>query len=129
MNPFPDVLELRDGGMVNGSRTFIVAHYFRYISSLGTVTVPTGFRTDGASIPKAFWNILEPFGPYFPAALVHDYLYSGASDGHFTTDRQTADMLFKEAMFNLGVGWPTRETIYRAVRLFGGRSYKKRHGF
>ena len=92
---------------------------------MGTITVPTGFITDGASIPKMFHNILGPFGCYFHAALIHDYLYSPSSTGHFETDRQEADMIFKEAMFNVGVPWPTREIIYRAVRLFGGASYKR----
>ena len=122
---FPDEIILRDAGMVGGSRRFRLAHYFRYVSSLGTITVPCGFLTDGASVPRIFWNIFDPFGPYFPAALVHDYLYSLSSNGHFTCDRKTADLLFKEAMFNCGVGWAMRETIYHAVRIGGWTSFKK----
>lgn len=123
---FPDPIELRDAGVVNGSRTFKLIHYFRYISSYGTITVPTGFCTDGASVPRVFWNIFDPFGEYFPAALIHDYLYSKKSNGHFDVDRATADRLFLEAMFNLGIPWQTRNTIYAAVRGFGWRSFKKK---
>ena len=123
---FPDELILRDAGMRGDSRIFRLGHYYRVLTSFGTVTIPTGFETDGASIPRAFWNILQPFGPYFPAAILHDFLYSKGSDNHFQTDREEADYLFKEAMFNVGIGWVQRETIYRAVRLFGWRSYKKR---
>lgn len=123
---FPDPIDLRDGGIVNGSRVFILTHYFRYISSVGTITVPTGFRTDGASVPRVFWNIFDPYsGDYFHAAIVHDYLYSRQSTLHFDCDRQEADKIFKEAMFNRGVPWPTREAIYRAVRMFGWKAYKK----
>jgi len=123
---FPDEIQLRDAGMRGDSRLFKLTHYYRVVTSLGIVTVPTGFITDGASVPQIFWNILSPFGEYFPAALLHDYLYSKYSDSHFLVDRATADMLFKEAMFNLGVGWLKRETIYRAVRIGGWRSWKKR---
>lgn len=123
---FPDAIQLRDAGMQGGSRIFVLTHYFRYIASVGTITVPVGFRTDGASVPRIFWNLLDPWGPYFPAALVHDYLYSKASTQRGHSSRRQADEIFKEAMFNAGVPWPTRETIYRAVRLFGRRSYKKR---
>lgn len=114
-----------DWGMRGDVRVFRLDHYFRYASSKGIITVPTGFLTDGASIPRAFWNILSPFGPYFPAALVHDYLYSPRSNAHHLMSRLDADLIFKEAMFNLGVGWLVRETIYRAVRMFGGSSFKK----
>jgi len=122
---FPDTVTLQDAGMRGDSRIFRLMHFFRYHSSCGTVTIPTGFITDGASIPKVFWSILYPFGPYFPAALVHDYLYSKASNQFFHVSRETADKIFKEAMFNIGIGWITRETIYRAVRIGGRKSYKK----
>lgn len=123
---FPDEIVLRDAGMDGSSRIFKMAHYFRYVSSLGIITVPTGFRTDGASVPRIFWIIFDPFGPYFPAALVHDFLYSKSSNHYFNVDRATADSIFKEAMFNIGIGWMMRETIYRAVRIGGWGSFKKR---
>ena len=121
MNPFPDSIDLADGGMRGGSRLFILKANFRYISSMGLITVHKGFITDGASIPQIFWNIMPPFGQYFGAAIIHDWLYS---QNNHQFSRQQADDIFKEAMFNIGVGWVKRETIYRAVRLFGGRSFK-----
>lgn len=122
---FPDTIVLADAGMVNGTRRFRLVHYFRYISSCGTVTVPTGFVTDGASIPRAFWNLFSPFDEYFGAALIHDFLYSKRSDMHFMVERWMADEIFKEAMWNIGLPWYKRETIYRAVRMFGGSSFKR----
>jgi hypothetical protein len=121
MNPFPDSIELHDGGMKGGSRIFILKERFRYISSMGTVTAHRGFATDGASIPRIFWNILSPFGDYFGAAIIHDWLYSPFNESF---DRSESDAIFKEAMFNAGIGWSKRETIYRAVRLFGWRSFR-----
>jgi hypothetical protein len=122
---FPDEILLKDAGMRGGSRIFRLEHYFRVNTSFGKVTVPTGFETDGASVPQVFWSVFPPLGKYFPAAVLHDYLYSRQSTLHFECDREEADFLFLEAMFNLGVPWHTRHTIHMAVRMFGGKSYKK----
>jgi len=40
-----------------------------------TYIIPAGFVFDGASIPRAFWNILSPTGYLFLAGLVHDFVY------------------------------------------------------
>jgi hypothetical protein len=117
---FPDELEFRDAGMRGHSRIFRLTAPFSYLSSRGPITVPTGFETDGASIPRVFWSILDPFGPYFKAAVIHDWLYS-RHNRRFT--RAQSDELFKEAMFNNGLDWIRRELIYSAVRLAGWRNY------
>ena len=125
MKNFLDKARLEDAGMVGGTRIFEVIEDFRYRSERGLITVPSGFLTDGASIPRIFWNILSPFGSYFPAALIHDFLYSKASDKHAFT-RRIADRLFLIAMKEIGVGWLTRRIIYRAVRSAGFLAYKKK---
>jgi hypothetical protein len=129
MNPinkkiFPDEIDVRNMGEHQGNSYFKTLTFFRVCTSLGWVTVPIGFVTDGASIPRLFWGILHPYGSYFPAALLHDYLYSPRSDSYKFTRKQ-ADLLFFEAMFNLGVPWHWRHIMYKAVRRFGGFSYKK----
>jgi hypothetical protein len=121
MNVFPDKLILEDAGMRGSSRVFTVCSRFRYYSSLGIITVPRFFETDGASIPKVFWNILSPFGDYFKAAVIHDFLYSRFND-EFTRDE--ADAIFLEAMYNVGVPWYRRHTIHSAVRLFGWSCFR-----
>lgn len=118
---FPDKMLLANAGMRGGDRLFRLEERFRYISSRGTIEVPKGFVTDGASIPRVFHALLGPFGEYFEAALIHDWGYSSLND-KFT--RKEVDLLFKEAMFNLGIKWPTREAIYRAVRIGGFWSFK-----
>jgi hypothetical protein len=112
--------------MQGDTRIFCLTHYYRVRTSWATITIPTGFLTDGASVPRCFWNVFYPFGPYFPAALLHDFLYSRASTAHFNMTRKDADNLFLEAMYNLGVGWASRHAIHSAVRAFGWRSYKKK---
>ncbi len=121
MNPFPDTLLLEDAGMRRGSRVFRITTRFRYHSSLGLIEVPAGTETDGASVPRAFWTIFEPFGEYFGAAVIHDFLYSPENHEY---DRWESDIIFKEAMFNSGVPWHKREPIYHAVRMFGSRSFR-----
>jgi hypothetical protein len=39
-----------------------------------TITVPPGFATDFASIPRMFQGIVQKLGPHIEAAVVHDYL-------------------------------------------------------
>lgn len=93
---------------------------FQYDASGFTVSVPAGFVTDFASIPKFLWNLLPPTGTYGKAAVVHDYMYR-TPDAY---SKEIADATFLEAMQYLGVGRLTRYTMYLAVRLFGGSSYK-----
>ena len=125
---FPDVAQFSDAGMRGDSRIFQLTANFRYHSSVGTITVRKGFYTDGGSVPRIFWSLLDPWSKFFSAALVHDWIYSKDSTAAFpVAGRKEADLIFKEAMFNAGVGWITRETVYRAVRLGGWASYKKKY--
>lgn len=39
------------------------------------IVVPKGFETDGASVPRLFWNIITPFGPIRYEAILHDFGY------------------------------------------------------
>jgi hypothetical protein len=41
------------------------------------ITVPKGYRFDGASIPRIFWSIFHPF-MYLKSSVIHDYLYDEA---------------------------------------------------
>lgn len=53
---------------------------FRYVTMVETkpkvITVPPGFVTDFASIPRPLRMIYEAWGSYGWAAVVHDYLCS-----------------------------------------------------
>jgi len=82
------------------------------------VTVPTGFVTDFASIPRIFWSALRPDGEYAYAAAIHDYLYWKQE-----RPRDEADEILKLAMQDLKVGPSTVKAIYEAVHLFGGPAW------
>lgn len=125
---FLDPLELEylDG------RKWLLKSQFDY--HLGTpdgtevVSVPEGFVTDFASIPRVLWNVLPPTGGYGKAAVVHDWLYQqrgvqcALPNGQTVVryvDRAEADATLLEAMVVLGVGRVTRQLIYRGVRVGG----------
>lgn len=81
-------------------------------------TIPRGFETDFASIPRFLRWYLLPLGRHAPAAVVHDWFYqTGASPRH------VADECFRDLMKQLGVGWFKRQVMYRGVRLFAFMSY------
>jgi len=90
-----------------------------YVTNTGEViTVPAGAESDGCSTPQAVWNLLPPFGLYWKAALLHDYLYRKT-----TRLKDECDLLFLEAMASLGVDLITREAIYEGVHLGGSLAF------
>lgn len=74
--------------------------------------VPAGFVTDGASIPRPVMAYLSAFGPYFPAALLHDYLLTQEE-----VTRKMAAVKFKKALKALNMPWWLYNTFYTLVRL------------
>ena len=90
-----------------------------YRGNKETFTAPVGFITNFASVPRVFWSILAPWGRHMKAAVIHDLLYRTQA-----VSRLDADKLFLRTMKELGVSWWRRYTMYRAVRLFGGKHYR-----
>lgn len=84
------------------------------------ITVPRGFTTDFASVPRIFWNILPPFGKYGNAAIIHDYCYDRQ-----LFPRKQCDLIFYKAMLEKGVPKWKAVTMYKMVRMFGKRAYSK----
>ena len=91
------------------------------------IIVPTGYETDFASVPRAFWNIFPPFGKHSPAAVIHDYLYGkqGVMPSGMIYSRRRCDEIFLETMGVMGVSWWRKHTMYRAVQMFGWVAWKK----
>lgn len=94
------------------------------------IIVPSGFKTDFASIPFGARNLFPPLGLWGRPAIIHDFLYATEGTGAFRCrrwitrpidyTRPEADAIFKEAMKVVGVPAWRREVMYRAVRLGGG---------
>ena len=91
-----------------------------YVSDLtiSTYTIPTGFETDFATIPR-IPVIFALFGDCaHKAAVLHDWLYSNQQ-----VTRDIADKLLLEAMHVTGLSRWRRYSIYYAVRWFGKDAY------
>ena len=78
------------------------------------IVVPAGFKTDLASIPRAFRWLLQQNGPSRKGAVLHDFAYRS----HMMT-RAKADALFKKALQVEGVN-PVGCWLYWAGVRIGG---------
>mgnify|MGYP001275240406 CR=1 FL=1 len=95
-----------------------------------TITVPKGYVTDLASVPRICWTFIAPFD-CARAAVVHDIMYekiNGAfkkgiieSKKERECYRSIADNMFLEGMKSAQPPVSTWkiQSAYRAVRLFG----------
>lgn len=86
-----------------------------WLNEVEKITVPKLFVTDLASVPQIFWTVYPKHGKYTRAAVMHDFIYSGAF-----LPRKLCDELFLQAMYTLGVPWWQAYSMYTAVRVFGG---------
>jgi hypothetical protein len=89
----------------------------RYKSIVGhaTFTVPAGFVTDFASVPRTIPIAYALCGGCAEeASVVHDFLYTT-----HPVDRATADAVFREAMAVTGVPAWRRWLMWSGVRVFG----------
>jgi hypothetical protein len=99
-----------------------------------TFTVPVGFVTDFATVPRFLRWLINTYGPFTRAAVLHDYLlsmlaawwkarpvdwagggYDWIKNGPPATSRE-ADGIFRRVMQDLDVPGPTRWIMWTAVR-------------
>jgi hypothetical protein len=90
---------------------FTLDEPFSYASDVAgmTVTVPSGFETDGASIPQLAMSFTGY--PGMRAAVVHDFLVHQPA----MMDREMADRVFREALAVCGVDHWTADLMYSGV--------------
>jgi Protein of unknown function (DUF1353) len=97
-------------------------------TSIGTVTVPSRFVWDGASVPRILWNIIPPWGSYSGAALVHDWLYrtrTCCASSTKTITKEEADRVFYELMLEDGVRKSRAWVMWQAVAFLGGKAWSR----
>lgn len=93
----------------------ICDHPLRYQSDIaGLLTVPVGFKTDFASVPRIGIIYAMLGDTAHQPAVVHDWLYYAG-----ITTRKTADDVFLEAMIASGISAWRRWPIYWGVRAGG----------
>lgn len=114
---------------------FVLARSFRYVGARDVFTVPEGFVTDFASVPRFLWPLLPPYGRHGRAAVVHDWLYlqrpevTTRARGVMFRDlmpRRDADGIFRRIMIESGVPRWKAWLLWAGVRLGGWRSWGKR---
>jgi hypothetical protein len=102
---------------VGDGRTFILKNEFSFYLCKkrgDIITVPSGFHTDGASIPLIFRWLLPRWGKYGKAAILHDYLYRAKFKS-----RKDSDLIMLRAMSVLKVCKWQKTAIYNTLRMFG----------
>lgn len=110
--------------------------FIYYLGEKGSnrwVEVPLGYLTDGASVPRIFWNIIPPWGRWGQAAIVHDYLCEylkvKTPEGECDITRKECDDIFLEAMIVIGVPPGKAKMIHSSVALYRTLARVKKPSF
>ncbi len=117
--------------MPSGKR-FKLHCQFTYRWGKTAITIPSGFVTDFASIPRILRIIIPKLGRWNKAAVLHDYIYQNPESGlrfevgYVRWSRKGADVVFRDAMEDLGVIKWKRNLMYWAVRIGGWMAWRKR---
>ena len=89
------------------------------------ITIPEGYKTNGANIPRIFYIFYPPFIPkYLKAIVLHDYLCD-LSDQTIPNDKfkSKSDLKLKEALRECGAGAFTQNLFYICVRIYHKLKY------
>lgn len=126
----PLIVEVMPGG-----KRFKLFHQFTYHwkgdYGLVKIVVPIGFITDFASIPRFARLIIPKLGRHNKAAVLHDYIYQNyaikvSAQVAYIFNREQADIMFRDAMRDLGVAKWKYTLMFWAVRLGGWMAWRKR---
>lgn len=111
----PKVLPL--GYILGSGKYWMVLDDIEVMLSNGnTLTIPNGFKTDLASVPRWLWGLESPYGDTIIADIIHDYLYVA----HIGT-RADADKEFLLWSNILGGNILDNIVRYSMIRIFGQR--------
>lgn len=103
-------------------RTWKLLEPLTWEAEAGTIEIPAGFETDGASVPRFLWPFFPLTGRYLRAAVLHDYLWTLLEAGAphvLAPTRAAADRQFLHAMRAVDVARPGRWVLYLSVRAYG----------
>ena len=123
-------LKFKSETLTREERELLVECGVQVTKTTSTITVPKGYITDLASVPRVCWAFIAPFD-CARAAVVHDIMYekiNGAfkkgiieSKAEREIYRKIADDMFLEGMQSAEPPVPVwkQQAAYRAVRAFG----------
>jgi hypothetical protein len=96
-----------------------------------TYSVPLGFVTDFATVPRFLHWLVLPYGAYTRAAVLHDYLIEeriNHPDPRMRVTSRDTDGIFRRVMADLGVPWAKRWIMWAAVRVASLANPRRAYG-
>lgn len=99
----------------NGS-VIVLDEPFEFEVSGKKYTIERDYRSNGMSIPRAFWSLISPqFDPItLVPSICHDWLYNN----HICT-RECADKWYRDALIANGFPVAKARLVYLSLRVFG----------
>ncbi|EHQ1843915.1 DUF1353 domain-containing protein [Salmonella enterica subsp. enterica serovar Saintpaul] len=73
----PAILEMLDRYLWRVHEPF---EFYMSDDNSNVISVPAGFVTDLATIPRIFWTILPTDGKYAKAVIIHNWMYDTRRD-------------------------------------------------
>ena len=114
-----------------GTRHWEIAKDFEYELNEKKYVIPSGFKFDGASIPKFLHTFLSPVGVLLLGGLVHDYAYKYATlqlvEGKKgkSLDQKQSDQIFRDINIEVNGFYSMNYLAYYALRIGGFLAWNK----
>lgn len=106
-----------------GPKLWILLDDMHYETPVGQFTVPAGYLTDHASVPRAFTSVVPPVkSAVAEASILHDWFYNRDSKD---VPRDFADLCIRELTLANGGSKALAYTTWAAVRAGGSTLYNK----
>jgi len=135
-----NVREYLKNGLVKTSMIYPITKDSHYVvleeliiklSNEEIIKIPKGFKFNGSSSPRFLWWLFPPYGDFFFAAIIHDYLYHikyKSTEINIKLAKKIADkeMLIWSNIINKRnfAKIVDNYSRYYAVLLFGMKQYK-----
>jgi hypothetical protein len=126
-----NVVEYLENGLVKTSMVYPITKESHYIiledlvvklSDENIIKIPKGFTFNGSSSPRFLWWAFPPYGDFFFAAILHDYLYD------IKYPKNVADnemLIWSNTLNKRNFGKKVDNYLrYYAVKFFGMKQYK-----
>jgi hypothetical protein len=129
MTRYPNILLRKRQGAEDKIDWFEVAEPCRFDTMLDPgATLPAGYVTDFASVPRLLWNMLPPHDRMTNAAILHDYKYDnqlGEAEHGAEKARLIADIEFGWDCAASGVPKWQIMLVVAFIRIFGKKWWNK----
>jgi hypothetical protein len=126
-----NVVEYLSNNLVKTSMVYPITKESHYIiledlvvklSDENIIKIPKGFTFNGSSSPRFLWWAFPPYGDFFFAAILHDYLYD------IKYPKNVADnemLIWSNTLNKRNFGKKVDNYLrYYAVKFFGMKQYK-----